>query len=373
MDGAPASLERSVLQGLAVFRWAALVWICITALATRDRMARPWLAVVLLAAALMVTAGYSVVWRRATRWLTTRTAVVLELAVGWALIVFDGLVRPDDTVFSTGQSLASVWPLTGVVVAGVVLGPWGGGLAGLLLGGSRIIATELNDVSFYDAGRTLSLANTAVTYALAGVAFGFVYRLLVRAEATVARAEAREEVARTLHDGVLQTLAVVERRTDDPALARLAREQERDLRSFLFGSPSTETDLGAALRAQAAVFEDRFDGRVQVLVADDVSPVPPAVIGALAGAVGEALTNAGKHGDATRVTVYCEPDGDDVFCSVKDDGTGFDPSETVEGVGLSRSVRARISEVGGRTEVSSSPGAGAEVRLWVPADGMLDR
>jgi len=88
---------------------------------------------------------------------------------------------------------------------------------------------------------------------------------------------------------------------------------------------------------------------------------------ALAGAVTEALANAGKHSAATRVTIYLEThDSGDAFCSVKDDGKGFDPATAVEGVGLPRSIRARIAEVGGRAEIDSRPGRGAEVRIWVP-------
>ena len=53
------------------------------------------------------------------------------------------------------------------------------------------------------------------------------------------------------------------------------------------------------------------------------------------------------------------------FCSVKDDGRGFDPSIVPEGMGLSRSIRGRIEEVGGRVELVAQVGAGTEVRLWV--------
>jgi signal transduction histidine kinase len=193
--------------------------------------------------------------------------------------------------------------------------------------------------------------------------------LLRRAEREISAARAREELARTLHDGVLQTLAVVERRADDPALARLAREQERELREYLFGSGLASIgaggDLGSALRASAGRFEQSFGGRVDVLVADDLPDLGREAIDALAGAVGEALTNAGKHGAADRVTVFVEPAERGVFCSVKDNGRGFDIATTHEGIGLTRSIRGRLSEAGGRVEVRSRPGDGAEVCLWI--------
>jgi signal transduction histidine kinase len=127
-------------------------------------------------------------------------------------------------------------------------------------------------------------------------------------------------------------------------------------------------DLGAALRAAAARFEGAYGGRVDVVVAEDVPTLSAERVSAVAGAVGEALTNAGKHGAATRVTIYAEPaDDGGLFCSVKDDGSGYDPTTVGEGVGLSRSVRGRMAEIGGRVEVTSAPGFGTEVQLWVPA------
>jgi signal transduction histidine kinase len=105
-----------------------------------------------------------------------------------------------------------------------------------------------------------------------------------------------------------------------------------------------------------------------VVVADDVPALSADGISAVAGAVGEALTNAGKHGGAGRVTVYAEPaDDGGLFCSVKDDGGGYDTGAVPDGIGLSRSVRGRMAELGGRAEVDSAPGFGTEVRLWLPA------
>jgi signal transduction histidine kinase len=80
--------------------------------------------------------------------------------------------------------------------------------------------------------------------------------------------------------------------------------------------------------------------------------------------VTEALTNAAKHGGAQVVTVFVERGDDGVFVSVKDDGAGFDTEATPDGVGLARSIRARMREIGGRVEIESHPGSGAEVRLW---------
>jgi signal transduction histidine kinase len=87
---------------------------------------------------------------------------------------------------------------------------------------------------------------------------------------------------------------------------------------------------------------------------------------ALSGAVSEALTNAGKHAQSQRVTVFVEPnDAGGLFCSVKDDGAGFDTRMTAPGVGIDRSIVGRMVEMGGRAEVLSRPGHGTEVCLWL--------
>ena len=87
-----------------------------------------------------------------------------------------------------------------------------------------------------------------------------------------------------------------------------------------------------------------------------------AVVDALSGAVGEALTNAHKHGGATRATVFVDVD-DAVFCSVKDDGDGFDPAASAAGSGITSSINGRLAEVGGSAEIDARPGSGVEVRL----------
>jgi len=346
-------------------------------LVSRDQLDRPFVAIALVGVALAVTVADTVLLRTDLARLARPGPALAELAVGAALVIGDGLVYGPDHAFSTSQSLGSVWPLAGILGAVVALGPVGAALAGVGIGLCRVAAVVLNGAPIDSGGKVLSLTNTVVFYALGGAAAGYLARLLRRAEGEISAARAREEVARTLHDGVLQTLAIVERRATDPALARMAREQERDLREYLFGvaragvaardGAATDTALGPALRAAAARVEDHFGTRVQVVVADDLPDLPAPHVNALAGAAAEAMMNAGKHGAAAKILVYVEPsEGGGVFCSVKDDGAGFDPPSTPEGVGLSRSIRGRMAEVGGTTEISSAPGQGTEVVLWLP-------
>ncbi|MDP9418950.1 MAG: hypothetical protein M3P53_02175 [Actinomycetota bacterium] len=364
-------MERSLLQGLTAFRWAAWLWMTTVLLVVRPNLARPWLAVGLVALALAVTVADTFLLRSDHRALLRPGPLALELATGASLVLADGWAYAPGHAFSTSASLGSVWPLAGVLAAGLAAGPVVAALAGVGLGLARVGAALANAAAIDSGARVLSLTNTVVFYAVGGAVAGYLARLLRRAEREISASRAREELARTLHDGVLQTLAVVERRADDPALARLAREQERELREYLFGAARDGTagggDLGAALRAAAARHEESFGGRVQVVVADDLPALDAHSVAALTGAAGEALVNAGKHGRAGKVTVYVEPDeAGGVFCSVKDDGLGFDPTVVLEGVGLSRCIRGRVEEAGGRIEVRASPGAGAEVIMWLP-------
>jgi signal transduction histidine kinase len=361
-------MEEALAAGLSMLRWAAWAWMAAVLAVSHKNLDKPWLAVGLVAVALVFTAESSLWARQSPRRLFTVGAVSLESALALALVVGDGFAYGSGHAFSTSQSLGSVWPLVSVLSAGLVFGAGWGVASGLILGLGRVGATLANGVRHFDGPRTMSLVNTVVFYAVAGAAAGYVTALLRKAEREISAARAREEVARTLHDGVLQTLAVVERRSTDPDLVRLAHNQDRDLRRYLFGDydeASVSADLGAALRAAAARFETNFGVRADVIVADDVPSLEPEAMRAIGLAVSEALTNTGKHAGARGVTVYAEPTDDGkVFCSVKDDGHGFDPTAVPRGVGITRSIVDRMADIGGRAEVRSTPGRGTEVCLW---------
>ena len=365
------SLVRGLLSGVAVFRWLAWAWLVMVLVVSRPELNqpgnRPWVAWLLAGAALAVTAGSTVLLRQDIWRLTSLPVIAVEVGVGFALaagdqVAYHGHAHP--------QMLASVWPLAGIITAGIAYAGRGGLIAGAVVGLGHLLGRTLNPTWAWDRQHLVSPLSSVVLYALAGATAGLVTVKLREAERRISRAQAREEIARTLHDGVLQTLAVVRRRSTDADLVRLAHEQERELREYLFGSATTISgggEVGARLRSAAALFEDRYGGSARVVLAPDLPAVTPDVADALVGAVGEALTNAGKHGAATTVTVFAEPADDSLFCSVKDDGAGFDTAAVAEGVGLSRSIRGRVVEVGGRVELDGNPGRGAEVRLWVPA------
>lgn len=353
-------LEWGVARGIAGFRWLALAWAAVVLFLTRADVDGPVLGATLLGLGLVVTALTTEASIRRRVQLFAPTAVIAELCVGASMLALDGLVYDRDH----SQSLGSAWPIAGVLMAAVVGGPVGGAVAGVALGLARWLGAQL--APFTDDVSSLSLVSSGVLFAIAGAAAGAAMDLVRRAELAIAEARARDEVARTLHDGVLQTLAVVQRRSTDDELVVLAREQELELRAYLAGDRPQAEEIGAALRRTAARIEQRDGLRVEVLfVGDDHPAVAPAVVEAVSGAVGEALTNAHKHGGATRATVFVDID-EELFCSVKDDGTGFDAAAVAPGAGISQSIQARIAEVGGTAEVDARPGCGVEVRLHAP-------
>ena len=362
-------MEARALRGLAVFRWAAWVWVAVVAGVDHDRLQRQWLAYALVALALGVTIWQTALLR--TRTTVPVTATMFEFAIAIALSIGGGFAYRSGGAFPRIVTLGSPWTATGVLMLGVGFGPLVGGGAGLMIGAARAGAAFANAQHAFGSTEILSLAHTAVIFALPGLVAGMAMVMIRRAEREISAARTRDELAQRLHDGVLQALAIIERRTGDPVIERLAREQERELREYLFGrGPRAEQggakEIGPALRAVAARFEDAFDGRAEVVLAPDLPPLDADEVEALTGAVGESLMNAGRHGRARHVVVYAEPaHADGVACSVKDDGAGFDTTAVEEGVGIQQSIRARLAAVGGRAEVESQPGAGTEVRMWL--------
>jgi signal transduction histidine kinase len=181
------------------------------------------------------------------------------------------------------------------------------------------------------------------------------------------RTQERADLAAHLHDSVLQTLALIQKNSGDGAtVARLARSQERDLRSWLYAGEATdESTVASALRGVAAAAEDTHGVSVDVVNVGDCPLVEN--LRAVVNATREAVTNAAKHAGTGQIDVYAEvsPAAVDVF--VRDRGRGFVLDQVAEDRhGLRHSIIDRMERHGGTATVQSTPGEGTEVRLHLP-------
>ncbi len=188
---------------------------------------------------------------------------------------------------------------------------------------------------------------------------------LNQARADKVRADARADMAAHLHDSVLQTLALIQRQSEDPkAVQQLARRQERELRTWLYGDELPESTLKAALTAAAAEIEDERAIPVELVFVGDCETSDP--VQALVRAAREAMVNAAKHSGADQIDVYAEVTDDLVEVFIRDRGHGFDLNDVPEDrMGVQGSIINRMSRHGGTAKVRSTPGEGTEVRLEI--------
>ena len=156
------------------------------------------------------------------------------------------------------------------------------------------------------------------------------------------REQERAEIAAHLHDSVLHTLSLIQRRPGDAEeVVRLARAQERQLREWLYSSerpaPDADETVSVAVRRACAEVEDGEGVAVEVVVVGD-APVDPHTA-ALVKAMREALLNAARHG-RVGVSVYVECTADEVEAFVRDRGPGFD----LESGAAGPAGRARVGD-----------------------------
>jgi signal transduction histidine kinase len=186
-----------------------------------------------------------------------------------------------------------------------------------------------------------------------------------------ARAEERADMAARIHDSVLQTLALIQRRSDDPAqVTQLARAQERELRSWLFegrapGSMPEVASLVEGVRRIQQDAEARHGVPVEVVTVGDC-PLDDD-LGALLEAAREAVVNAAKWSQAPVISLFAEVAGQDVEVVVRDRGCGFDPSAVPEDrKGMAESIHGRMTRHGGTVTVQTAVGEGTKVSLKMP-------
>ncbi|MEX0846647.1 MAG: PspC domain-containing protein [Ilumatobacteraceae bacterium] len=181
------------------------------------------------------------------------------------------------------------------------------------------------------------------------------------------RANEREAVAAHLHDSVLQTLALIQRNADDPRrTVTLARQQERELREWLYGThDESASTLEGAVRAMADDVEVAYDVRLDVVVVGDRQIDDH--LSALVAALREACVNAAKHSGTTEISVFVEVGHDAIEAFVRDRGCGFDRADTSpDRHGIASSIEARMERIGGSSVIETVVGEGTEVQLVLP-------
>ncbi|MCW2889637.1 MAG: putative signal transduction histidine kinase [Streptosporangiaceae bacterium] len=180
------------------------------------------------------------------------------------------------------------------------------------------------------------------------------------------RSQERAEVAAHIHDSVLHTLTLIQRNSADPReVQRLARSQERELRTWLY-APRADPDqtFAAAVQKIVGEVEDTHGVPIDVVCVGDC-PLDERLAAVLQ-AAREAMVNAAKYAEAPSVSVYAEVEGDEIVLFVRDRGKGFDlEAMPLDRMGVRGSIIGRMERNGGTATVRTAPGEGTEVRLEI--------
>jgi signal transduction histidine kinase len=364
VDGIRLSLWRA----LALFRVITLAVCVFLVVRWQPIYARPGVATAAAVAMAVWTAvvGWFAVKGRAHRFAFVGADVLVT--VGLTLLTIPAQTEPQR--HGGMVTLTTIWAAGPTIEAAFLAGPVGGvAVAAFQYVVSAVIADQWSGRTLYSGALLL----------LTGAVVGFVAHIAVRAEqqmraATAAHAALaeRERLARSIHDGVLQLLGLVHRKGREAGgewavLAAEAAEQETALRGLLTSEPPTvgRHDLAHELRALRSP---------HVTVSTPAGNVPLAATKTadVRDAVRAALQNVAAHaGDGAHAWVLLETLDEGLRVTVRDDGVGFDTALLDEAqrngrVGVARSIRGRIADLGGRCTITSAPGEGTEIEMIVP-------
>ncbi|MEU6704538.1 MacS family sensor histidine kinase [Streptomyces wuyuanensis] len=388
------SVELPLWRALTAYRVLTTGYAVLLFVFAGDKYERPWVAVGFLA----VMAGWTLATlpRVANAAACTKRFLGADLAVALTGILLTPLADAQAQQID-GPTLPSIWT-AGSVLAFAIKGGWRwAGFASSLVAVANIIERgEPSRDTFH---------NVLLVW-VASIAIGYVVEVARASERTLARAleieaatRERERLARDIHDGVLQVLAMVQRRGtaiggEAAELGRMAGEQEVALRTLVAGGlvpasrVSEDETQGAVVRVvdepddESAGGERPVDLRTllapragsRVTLSEPGAPVllPALAAKELAAAAGAALDNVRRHaGEDARAWILVEDWPDEVIVTVRDDGPGIPEGRLAQAegegrLGVALSIRGRLRDIGGTAELVSVPGQGTEVELKVP-------
>lgn len=327
------------------------------------------------------------VWTVATSWMyltprrRTLWVFVADLCVTVALVVATVVVvgAPAD-VDGPAMALPAYW----IAGAPLAIALWRGWLGGLISSGvvALVAIWSLPVTTPWGWG---NLAVLVIACVSVGYITGQLRQTTGEREQMYAVAAAlgeRQRLARVVHDGVLQVLAMVERDGQSLGprgtwLAHQAHEQELALRSLLQDTAIDfdRTDSIDETHADLAALLDRHSNtRVTVSTPAGRLMVEAHRAREVDAAVSEALTNVARHaGPDARAWVLLEREGNDLLISIRDNGVGATPQVFEEAVrrgrmGTSQSIYGRLRDLGGHVQLHTAPGRGLEWEFRVPYD-----
>lgn len=329
----------------------------------------------------LVVVTAMVVWTFAAIWLFAEPArrtpfwLGLDLAFALGALVSTPLIK---TVWFNA-SIPGFW-IAGALLAWAVHWRWIGGLisATLLCATDLLLRQEISQTNY---GHVFLLM-------IAGPIVGFMCGSLQRmaadrdaAQRAAAIAGERERLARAVHDGVLQVLALVQRKGaelggEGPGLARLAGEQENVLRSLIrqqdtLETPDAPTDLGGELERLGTLRPPK----VNVVTPGSAVELPSQVVSELIAVTQACLDNVVVHvGEEAQAWVLLEDLSSSIVLTVRDEGPGIaegrlDEASADGRLGVSSSIRGRIDDLGGTAELFTGPGQGTEWEFTIPCSG----
>lgn len=368
-----------MFRALAVLRVVVLVNAVLLNVYRIDNFQRPgWGAVVVVAMMVWTPVAW---WAYRTSAWRSWWLLAVDLAVALAVLVASPLVKGA----GFHATVPGFWVM-GAMMAWAIMAGWRGGLvaAAVLALADLLIRQDFSQANY---GNVFLLL-------IGGPIVGYLAESLQRmavqrdaAERVAAAERERSRLARAVHDGVLQVLALVERRTGEAGgdladLGRMAGEQEIALRSLIrsqsqvtqmpsdgIAEPGGEQDLAAALQR----LETLPAPRVSVAAPGAAVPMPSAVVEEVVAAVEQCLSNIRHHVAPDAVAwVLLDDLGDAVEVSVRDEGPGIpagrlDQAAAEGRLGVSGSIRGRIADLGGTATLSTGD-FGTEWELTIPRE-----
>ncbi len=375
----PTNLQAPLWRSIAAFRFPSLAYAAILLGLRRDFYDHWGWAWAILAGMLLwtivTTFWYSSPARRT--WLL----LIADLVITIAALLATVLVQSPHDVHAGAMPVTATWLAGPALAWAVVAGVRAGAIAAILIGGCTVALRHL------PSGQILSSTSLdgPVILLMAATLAGYIAKLTNQAEQAFARAteieaasRERERLARSIHDSVLQVLAMVQRRGAEiggqaAEIGQLAGEQEAALRALITADnqappPEGELDLSVELTRDSRAFVSVITPAAPVLLSE-------RTVWETAAAVREAIDNIQKHcGENAHAWILIDDEGAEVSVTIRDDGPGIAPERLAEAaaegrLGVSHAINGRMRDIGGSADVSSTPGTGTEVRLRVPRAG----